>query len=338
MLAQTTLDSGVLRVSAGDLAADVGVHRALLETLLRHAHILMGSTEDTAELVRAAKEASGEVRKLWLEVLSSGRLSLKQTNPDREGLTHITSVELLATNWKNVVDVGVLPPPHAQAFGVPEGAASWVEPVSEIELVRHDLCAEGMTFSKLRRLAEDDLRTGTTRIGLWETVLQPLISPAASVVIVDRYAGSELVHEQALRQQQGARRPTPPSGLTWLLQQIASSAGGAVAVELIVGETKECRAFAIRQAVELLWGEIAGGRIESLSVTVTTAGRGGDHGHPRHIRVGHRVVVLDKGLSIFESEAVSAPAPWKYQVGASSAAVERETVLKTFPEEVWQST
>ncbi len=335
MLVRTTLDSTVLRVGAADQTSYLFVHRTLLQTMLRHAYVVMASRDDVADLVREVKNAPVEVRKLWLEVLASKRLPVKEARPDRVPLSQITDLAALATNWRAVVRIAIANPERALALGVPPGAASATDDPPGVEVSRHDLVAHAECFTEAQRMAEDDIPAGTARDDLWRKVVLPMVGATEQrIAIMDRYAGHELIREQSAA---AAGRSSTQSGISWFLHQVAGTTGRSLSVEAIVSETDDYDATMITTAFARLWPDLSGGRIASLSVAVTARGRGGDAGHPRHIRFDHRVLVLDKGISLFTRPITDASVPWKYQANGSQDALERERVMTRFQTVVWQS-
>ena len=268
-----------------------------MDTLADYGVLVFASEADESTFrERVVGHPSPATRERWAALLPRiSRRRLALPTPPRP-LAQIADTDTLASNWSGLADVAGVAAARASSFTLSDGELSlYVEgPAGAIEVVRHDDLDGAEIVEGLRKLSRELIPAGEERDDTWSVRFALLAQSSRHVVIVDRYAGANLVRTPA-------RRRGERDGVGWLLQRLDQE--GAVSVEVITACEVEGSDSArgptldqVTNALGSLRGSLTNGGVRSLQAAIL---RQPGAMHDRFLRFDHHAFAVSQGMKPF---------------------------------------
>jgi hypothetical protein len=281
-----------LAVGTPDTAAHVGCHRDLLSLWARFGVFVHADDEEV--LAARVRDLPVPVRKLWQEILATGR---RRRNPVcsylRDPLRPVDAMRL-----RGAIALGLVTPISARQCGASGDQPSAHLPDAAVELCRFDLARHSEHFRWAERVSGEGIIKGSDLNALWAERFEGFLSWATHVVVVDRYCVAD--HLWARQN---------PSGLTRLFNTVANSPSARSVQVFTAYSTKYPREDVIN-ALRQAWRRSDGARGGATAhVRICDDRRFGAIAHHRWLRLDRVLVRLDKGLADLSGRRANRSSP-----------------------------
>lgn len=255
--------------------------------------VVLGGAAGEARFRSAIDDLPQQARVLWKHALERFR--------DRVVFSDAIAVEDVYENAdivKLVDAVGLVGASDERCglLGVAEDAIGGPFAEGRVEVARITCMEHSDAVQRAQCLAEQDIASGENPADLWESRFQPLVPYARLMVIVDRYAGLDVV-----RQPRGTQ-----SGLEFVLRRVwrAPIHIHAYMAEPrpAAGEPAAVTIDSFREAIDQLIGRLTaelGARSRELKIVRCADREFRDLAHDRYLRLSSWLSHLDVGLEPF---------------------------------------
>ena len=289
--------------------AERALHRVLLSTW-KELGVVVVETDNVrgTDLFRAIDRLHQSVRKYWKELLVSRR-RFRKARRDWPGFRDAPLEDLRALDGDALL--AIVSADTAKEAGV-SGEQTGTLEGTDLELARFPLLPDARSIAKIRRLRQQDIPAGTTVREAWERWFLPHAELAQSVVVVDRYAGRQLVTRDNLHR---LKRESGLARFLGFLERVPSIRS----VKLIVAEGAGTDGVArehVQAALQQLVGHTTWAALGTFEAYVVDDDRFKGAYHDRYVRFDSVRIQVGPGLEIFGGERLSRPA--QYSVGPGS--------------------
>lgn len=255
--------------------------------------VILGGSDGEAKFRRAVEDLPQQARVLWKHALErfrdrvvfSDAITVEDLHKDEDVLKIADTVGLVGASDERCDLLGVA----AEAIG---GSFAG----GRVEVARILCLEQAETVQRARCLAEQDIACGEDPGELWESRFQPLVPYARLMVIVDRYAGLDVVRQA----------PGKQSGLEFVLRRVWQA---PIHIRAYMAEPRPAAGDpapvtldAFREAIDQLLGRLQqelGARSRELTIVRCADRDFRDLAHDRYVRLSSWLFHLDVGLEPF---------------------------------------
>ena len=316
MLVATGLDTRAIVVDPEPTASQREQHRQTLETLMNHGVLVHADEFDERRFLVALGELPQGVRQLWEVALP--RIVRRRADPPRPvAVGDAENRGELIDVWSPVTSVALIREQLAEDMGLGPEEASSVDDETGFEISKFSLTPGTRAFRALRELSQSEIPARSPRSEVWADRFAPLFQHFREVTIVDRYASEAMLPSRRRR-----------GGFEWLLGALPQETRSRI--HLITRSTGPSVSDIIRE-LRRMRRNTPGAAVAHLEATLATDSAFREYAHARHIRFGgHRVVTLDRGLTMFERESIRQSSPCLYGNAQDARRREREVISRSF--------